>query len=156
MRIKAIEEPISIRPLQQNIDRITIYGSNSTTPIQTNEIGRIVLSGEVTASPIVYTEKTFIGLYSQNQIQSLPAQDISVQTNLSYAIVNRSENPVTIFLEISPNDKDYAPDSEVTVSGFTTQALTPMRFLRYAKISFQSAKTDQSAIFDIYYQAQSG
>ncbi len=154
--IKGIESQISIRPLNQKLDKVTVYGSNPTAPVHTDDDGRIVLSGEIHVSPIVYTEKTFMSLDSQDQVQSIPAQNVSRQTNLSYAIVNRSENPVNIFLEISPNDIDYVLDSEITVSGLTTQALTPLRFLRYAKISYQSAKCDHPAVFDVYYQAQSG
>ena len=154
--VNRIFQPVPIRPLHRNVDNITIYGSNSSVPVQTDALGRIVFSGQVQISPVLYTEKSTLGLQSQDQLQSLPAQDISVQTNLSYAIVNKSDNQVIICLEISPNDRDYTVDSEIVVAGFATQAMTPLRFLRYVRISYRSFETGHSATFDIYYQAQSG
>lgn len=154
--VKAIENPVSIFPLRQNIDNVTIYGSNSSLPIKTDDLGRIIFSGQVQVTPVVYTENTFAGLESQDQIKSLPPQDVSIQTNISYAIVNKSQNQVVISLEISPNDADYTLDTQITVPEFTTYAITPLRFLRYTKISYQSAVIGKPATFAIYYQAQSG
>lgn len=154
--VKAIENPVTIHPLRQDIDSVTIYGSNQELPLKTDALGRIVLSGQVQISPVVYTENTFTDLESQDQIQSLPAQDVSIQTNLSYAIVNKSQNQVVISLEISPNNEDYTLDTQITVPEFSTHAITPLRFLRYMKISYQSAVSGEPALFDIYYQAQSG
>ncbi len=154
--VQRIEDSLSMNPLSQSVDKITIYGSNSSAPVQTDDFGRIIFSGQVQVAPVMYTEKSFTRLQSQDQIQSLPSQDVSIQTNLSYAVVNQSAEPVIIYLEISPNDVDYMTDSSTVVSAFSTQSITPLRFLRYAKISYQSAKTDHSVIFDIYYQAQSG
>lgn len=154
--IQRIEEPVSMNPLSQNVDSVTIYGSNSSIPVQTDDLGRIIFSGQVQVSPVVYTEKSFTNLQSEDQMQSLPSQDVSIQTNLSYAVVNHSAAPVSIYLQISPNDVDYITDSSTIVSAFSTQALTPLRFLRYTKIFYQSVEAGEHATFDVYYQAQSG
>ena len=138
------------------MDNITIYGSNPSVPVQTDDLGRIVFSGQLQVSPVLYTGKSYIDLQSQDQMQSLPSQDVSIQTNLSYAVVNRSPNQVAVYLEISPNDQDYTVDSQTIVPGLTTQAITPLRFLRYAKISYRSYEIGHPADFDVYYQAQSG
>ena len=154
--VESIAEAVSIRPLEHDTDNITVYGSNPSVPVKTDDLGRIVFSGQLQVSPVAYTGTSYTGLHSQDQLQSLPSQDVSIQTNLSYAIINRSPNQVAIYLEISPNDQDYTIDSQAVVPGLTTQAMTPLRFLRYAKISYRSYETGLPADFDVYYQAQSG
>ncbi len=154
--VKRVEEPIPIRPLQPVQDGLTIYGSNPNLPVQTDTLGRLVFSGQVQISPVTYTEQAFIDQLFQEHKESLPAQDVSLQTNLSYAVVNRSEKAVTIFLEISPNGNDFLTDTQVVVQGNTLQAVTPLRFLRYTRISYQSYTPGTSGVMDVYYQAQSG
>lgn len=154
--VNTIIQPVKIFPLNQIEDRVTVYGSNSTVPIETDAQGRLVMSGEIHVSPVQFTEAVFTGNVSTDAFQALPSQDASIQTDLSYAIVNRSANAVLIQLEISPNDTDYTVDTESAVDGLSMKALTPLRFLKFSRISFRSLEIGQSATFDVYYQAQSG
>jgi hypothetical protein len=135
---------------------VTVFGSNSTVPIRTDAQGRLVIAGEIHISPVQFTEVMFTGAVSTDEFRALPSQNVSLQTNLSYALVNRSANAILIHLEISPNDTDYTVDTESTVEGFSMKVITPLRFLKFNRISFRSLEAGQSATLDVYYQAQSG
>ena len=154
--VSRIRNPVKIFPLNQSEDRVTAFGSNATVPIRTDAEGRLVIAGEIHVSPVQFTEAVFIGTVSTDEFTALPSQNASLQTNLSYALVNRSANAVLIHLEISPNDTDYTVDTESTVEGFSMQVVTPLRFLKFNRISVRSLQTAQSAAVDVYYQAQSG
>ena len=154
--VSRIMNPVKMFPLNQTEDRVTVFGSNSTVPIRTDEEGRLVIAGEIHVSPVQFTEAVFIGIVSTDEFRALPSQNASLQTNLSYAIVNRSANAILIHLEISPNDIDYTVDTESTVEGFSMKVITPLRFLKFNRISVRSLEAAQSAAVDVYYQAQSG
>ena len=154
--VSRIREPVKIFPLNQTEDRVTVFGSNSTVPIRTDAEGRLVIAGEIHVSPVQFTEVVFTGAVSTDEFRALPSQNVSLQTNLSYALVNRSANAVFIHLEISPNDTDYTVDTESTVEGFSMKVITPLKFLKFNRISFRSLEAGQSATLDVYYQAQSG
>lgn len=154
--VQNVQEPVTIRPLSQNADKVTIYGSNTEIPVETDSEGRIIISGQLQVSPVVYSELSFFDLHSSDELQSLPPQDRSIQTTLSYAVVNQSESPATIFLEISPNNIDFSLDSELIAREFSTEVVTPLRYLRYIRLSYKSAIPGQHASFDVYFQAQSG
>ena len=154
--VSRIRNPVKIFPLNQTEDRVTAYGSNSTVPIRTDAEGRLVIAEEIHVSPVQFTEVVFTGAVSTDEIRALPSQNVSLQTNLSYALANRSANAILIHLEISPNDTDYTVDTESTVEGFAMKVITPLRFLKFNRISFRSLEAGQSATLDVYYQAQSG
>ncbi|MHB1681452.1 MAG: DUF6385 domain-containing protein [Bacilli bacterium] len=154
--VSRIREPVKIFPLNQTADRVTVFGSNSTVPIRTDAQGRLVIAGEIHVSPVQFTEVVFTDTVSTDEFRALPSQNVSLQTNLSYALVNRSANTILIHLEISPNDTDYIVDTESTVERFSMKVITPLRFLKFNRISFRSLEAGQSATLDVYYQAQSG
>ncbi|UOF88805.1 DUF6385 domain-containing protein [Fodinisporobacter ferrooxydans] len=156
VKVKKIEQQVDIRPLNPSEDGITIFGSNPELPVMTDDEGRLIFSGEVKFPPVTFTQNVFTGLLSEDLPQLLPSQDVSIQTTFSYAIINRSPNPVLVQLEISPNDTDYTVDSEMTIDGQTMKILTPLRFLKYSRIAYLSAESGKHASFDVYYQAQSG
>jgi hypothetical protein len=151
-----IIQPIPLQPLKPAQDGVTIYGSNPLFPVQTDSQGRLVFTGQIQVSPLTYTEQTFANVPFEDSREALPTQEVSLQTNLSYAIVNQSDVAVTIFLEISPNGINFLEDTHIVVSGHTLQAITPLRFLRFARITYQSYTPDTSGVMDVYYQAQSG
>jgi hypothetical protein len=86
---------------------------------------------------------------------SLPALDTSCQTTYSYGVVNRGKHPVIAKVEISPDNRHFADDFQDTIPGGKTMALVPYRFLRYTRISLQTAKPDENSVVDVYFQAQS-
>jgi hypothetical protein len=84
----------------------------------------------------------------------LPAQDTSSLSMYTYGIVNRGEHPALVQIQISPNARDYAVDSQEVIAGGQTKALVPLRFLRYTRLVIQSVEPDQPTRLDVYFQAQ--
>jgi hypothetical protein len=87
-------------------------------------------------------------------MNSLPAQDTSSLSMYTYGIVNRGEHPALVQIQISPNARDYAVDSQEVIAGGQTKALVPQRFLRYTRLVIQSVEPDQQTRLDVYFQAQ--
>lgn len=154
--VRRVEEPVRTQPMSQFQDRITVFGSNPVAPIRTDSQGRVEIGGQIQVSPVRFTEAVFPGVVSADAWRHLPSQEVSLQTTLSYAIINRSGCGVDIHLEISPNDRQYTVDTRVKLDANAMEVVTPLRFLKFCRISYRSQIVGESALFDVYYQAQSG
>ncbi|MBO9606879.1 MAG: hypothetical protein J7639_13050 [Paenibacillaceae bacterium] len=78
----------------------------------------------------------------------------AVLQTYSFVGINKDRHPALIRIEISPNAADFTTDAKATVSPGDMQVLTPMRYLKYARISIKSAHPGQPAKLDLYFQAQ--
>jgi hypothetical protein len=78
----------------------------------------------------------------------------SLLKTYTYSVVNRGEHPSEVKVEISPNGTDFMQDSQMVVAAAATQAIVPMRYLKYTRFSVKSRHADQPTSLDIYFQAQ--
>ncbi|WP_053782664.1 DUF6385 domain-containing protein [Paenibacillus xylanivorans] len=101
-----------------------------------------------------FTEHTYVGAETNGSMNPLPAQDTSSLSMYTYGIVNRGEHPALVQVQISPNARDYAVDSQEVIAGGQTKALVPLRFLHYTRLVIQSVEPDQPTRIDVYFQAQ--
>lgn len=104
--------------------------------------------------PTLFAERVFLNVSTTDEFIALPAQDTSNKTTYSYAIVNKGDEPVVAQLEIGPNEKDYALDSEEIVPGGTTAVVVPVRFQRYTRLLLKSLHAGKPAGIHVYFQAQ--
>jgi hypothetical protein len=102
-----------------------------------------------------YIGKSIRGLTVTPELCSLPPQNTSRLTVYSYAIVNRSHEPIRAQVEVSPDRQHFAFDRDITVKPGQTAVLVPTRFLKYTRISVQTVQDqDSSAECDVFFQAQ--
>ncbi|MDQ6422460.1 DUF6385 domain-containing protein [Paenibacillus sp. LHD-117] len=84
----------------------------------------------------------------------LPVQDTSTKATYSYAVINKGNFPAVAKIQISPNARNYADDTEQPVDAGETVVLVPNRFLRYTRLAVRSERSDESTIVDVYFQSQ--
>ncbi|RUS49102.1 DUF6385 domain-containing protein [Cohnella sp. AR92] len=106
-------------------------------------------------SNVVYTQCKTLGRATSDDFAYLAPIDTSRQTQYSFGIVNKGDNPIVVRLEISPNAVDYALDTEELVGGGRTAAIVPIRYLRFTRLGIRSQAPGRDSVVDIYYQAQS-
>ncbi|PEA52393.1 hypothetical protein CON64_24050, partial [Bacillus pseudomycoides] len=70
----------------------------------------------------------------------------------TYFVKNQTGNTVNILLEISPNDTDYYPDTEITNIVNTVVPVTPKYFMKYTRVSYKV--TSGSSTIDVWFNAQ--
>ncbi|RCW49526.1 DUF6385 domain-containing protein [Paenibacillus prosopidis] len=108
-----------------------------------------------TAVAVRFIAKRICGLVISDRLRELPPQNTSKLTVYSYAIVNRSKEPIIARVEVSPNKDDFASDREATVPPDETIVIVPTRFLKYTRIALQTASDASiAAECDVYFQAQ--
>lgn len=108
-----------------------------------------------TVIAVRFIGKSICGLVISNRLNFLPPQNTSELTVYSYAVVNRSLEPIKARVEVSPNKNDFAVDREATVPPGETIVIVPTRFLKYTRIALQTASdTSIKAECDVYFQAQ--
>lgn len=153
--VRKIENPVSIQPLRAKSDTIQVFGSNLRRAIQTDEQGRLLISGQIQVSPVRYTEAVYLQQPCTDVWSYTPIQNVSVETTWSFAIINPSTHHVIAQLQISPNKTTFATDAETSVEPGGMNLLTPLHFLKYARIRYRLAEPGNPINIDLYYQAQS-
>jgi len=104
-----------------------------------------------------YVEKRICGLVVTPELSNLPPQNTSRLTVYSYAIVNRGKEPIRARVEVGPNQQDFAFDREIIVQPEHTAVLVPTRFLKFTRISLQTAQDKDipsDSECDVFFQAQ--
>lgn len=72
----------------------------------------------------------------------------------SFVVVNRGEHPAEVRVEISPDGKIYAKDTQAIVPSGASSVLVPARYLKYTRLNVRAQLPDQTTILDLYFQAQ--
>ncbi|PZD92985.1 hypothetical protein DNH61_25645 [Paenibacillus sambharensis] len=83
----------------------------------------------------------------------LPALDSADLSTISYAVINRGSVPVSILLEISPNNQDYMVDTRSAVEPGSMNVIVPSRYLRWTRLTLSTAN-ETSTELDVYCQTQ--
>ncbi|OAB34969.1 DUF6385 domain-containing protein [Paenibacillus glacialis] len=154
--VRVVAKDLDIRNLNPTRDKVEIFGSNGQEllPIRTDSKGRL----EVVSSPTtntIFKETQFLNVNVSHTTTSLPPQDSSIQSMMSYAVVNRGEEPVIVRVEISPNAIDYAKDIQETIPPQTMRVFVPNRFLKWTRVSLATETSKSLTIIDCYCQSQS-
>lgn len=149
---------VSIRRLKACRDSVLIYGSDGKRcirPVLVDRKGRIVVHLNRSVPPRVFRQRKFTDIEVQHEWTFLPPQETARQITYSYAVINHSDTPATVRVEISPDREHYATDREETVPPGQTTVMVPTRFLRFTRVALQSQDQDKTVRIDVYYQAQS-
>lgn len=101
-----------------------------------------------------FIEQERLDVPTENDWKSSLLVNSSLLKLYSYSIINRGEHSSEVMVEISPNGTDFMQDSKMVVPAGTTQAIVPMRYLKYTRFSLKSEQPDQPTTVDIYFQAQ--
>lgn len=102
-----------------------------------------------------YVEKKFSGIVVSDKPCKLPPQNTSKLNVYSYAVVNKGLEPIHARVEVSPNRENFAFDREATVQSGKTVVIVPTRFLKYTRLTLQTAEgAALEADCDVYFQAQ--
>lgn len=139
------------------IDKVQIFGTDGEhiLPVLTDSKGRIKISSKIIIPPISFKEIVIQNIQINNYFEMTRSFDLSQKSNVSFVVVNKGSNPVSVQLRISPNDSIYKVDvPEMEVDPFSFEILTPTRFIRFAKIAYRSTLSGQPSCLDIFIQAQ--
>ena len=101
-----------------------------------------------------FSEQQFLGLQVPVQGITLPVQNTSLTTILSYAILNHGPSPILAKLEISPNALQYTSDQEYTVPAGKMKVVNPMNFLKWTRLTLISQPGSGTSTADVYFQSQ--
>jgi len=101
-----------------------------------------------------FSEQQFLGLKVTKQGVTLPVQNTSLTTLLSYAIMNHGPGPILATLEVSPNAIQFASDQKHTVPAGAMKVINPMHFLKWTRLSLTSESSGGSSTADVYFQSQ--
>ena len=140
---------LDVRDLAYTQDTVRIYGSE-TNPLATtdgylNILQRSRYMASETSADVTSSVTTYSGLL---------ASDVSVMSNVSFAIHNKGANQVSVRIDVSPDNTLWITDTAATtLEGNEATVFVPRYFLKYARVAYASL-TDATAItFDAWYQA---
>ncbi|MFC4767281.1 DUF6385 domain-containing protein [Effusibacillus consociatus] len=105
---------------------------------------------------LTFTELKFKGLIAGDEFQSIPSQNTSLKTTVTYMVANRSKNTkIEAQIEISPNNSDFFLDTfPITIEPGKNHVFVPLRFSKFTRVSFRSIEKGNTAKIDIFFQAQ--
>ena len=73
----------------------------------------------------------------------------------SYFVKNQTSNTIDVLVEISPNNTDFVKDIEITDIVNTVVAITPIRFMKYTRVSYRrAASAAGTSTIDVWFNAQ--
>jgi len=153
--VRVVAKKLDIRNLTPVRDKVEIFGTDGgqIRPILTDPYGRL----EIVPTPGVYTvfdEEKFLNWNVTDQLTPLPLQDTATRTMVSYAVINRGENPAIVRTEISPNSVDFAIDRQDTVPPNSVRVLVPNQFLKWTRLSVSAEEAGNPTLLDVYFQSQ--
>ncbi|WP_152391668.1 DUF6385 domain-containing protein [Paenibacillus guangzhouensis] len=101
-----------------------------------------------------FSEQQFLGLQVTANGVTLPVQNTSLTTLLSYAIMNHGPNPILAVLEVSPNAIQFAIDQKYTVPTGSMKVINPMHFLKWTRLTLTTESGGSASSADVYFQSQ--
>jgi hypothetical protein len=105
---------------------------------------------------VIFISEELRNIAVQSAEVTLPSQNTSKLTTYSYAVINRGKSPVLTRVQVGPTEKDFAEDQqEIVVPPDSTKVIVPKRFLRFTRLVLRNENPNQSALVDVYFQAQS-
>lgn len=149
---------VSIRRLKACRDSVLVYGSDKNKclhPVLVDRKGRILVRLIQLEPSRIFREQKFTDIEVRTEWSFLPSQETARQITYSYAVINFSDTPVSVRVEISPDREHYTTDREETVYPGQTIVMVPTRFLRFTRVALQTQDPDKTVRVDVYYQAQS-
>ncbi|MCM3494622.1 DUF6385 domain-containing protein [Paenibacillus sp. FSL K6-1566] len=149
---------VSIRRLKACRDSVLVYGSDKKRcihPVLVDRKGRILVRLIQPIPSRIFRERKFTDIEVQPEWTFLPSQETARQITYSYAVINLSDTPVSVRVEIGPDREHYTTDREETVPPGQTIVMVPTRFLRFTRVALLSQDQDKTVRVDVYYQAQS-
>jgi hypothetical protein len=137
---------------------VLVYGSDKKRcihPVLVDRKGRILVRLIQPIPSRIFRERKFTDIEVQPEWTFLPSQETARQITYSYAVINLSDTPVSVRVEIGPDREHYTTDREETVPPGQTIVMVPTRFLRFTRVALLSQDQDKTVRVDVYYQAQS-
>ncbi|WP_096199103.1 DUF6385 domain-containing protein [Bacillus sp. FJAT-45350] len=142
---------LKAKRLNAQKDSIQIFGKdeqNKHKAILTDKQGRV----QVQTTKFVSIKKTIITKKCWCGASSF---DVSLYKVYSFAIINLTDNPAEVILQISPNNEDFFIDLPTrAIPGGETIVLVPKRFLQFAQLVFRTKDKCKDTKLQVFLQAQ--
>nr|WP_254773052.1 DUF6385 domain-containing protein [Paenibacillus sp. NFR01] len=126
-----------------------------------NSILGATITGGTLSSVTSISQRNFIelattGITTADAYTPLPANTTSVLGTYSYFIVNTGANPVNTRVEVSADGANYFIDTtgDNPLPAGSVDVIVPARFLKYTRLSYQSATPGAASSIDVYFDAQ--
>lgn len=93
---------------------------------------------------------------TQDGFRPTLGRDVSAKSTFTYFVRNvGSTNSAEVQMEISPDALVWQPGGKIhNLPPLSNATLTPLVFLRYARLRFRSAEADKPTVIHIWFQAQ--
>jgi hypothetical protein len=114
------------------------------------------LSSVTSISQRSFIEQTTTGITTANTYTPLPAVTTSVLGTYSFFINNTGANPVNTRVEISADGTNYFVDTtgDNPLAAGSIDVIVPARFLKYTRLSYQSANSGSASTINVSFNAQ--
>ncbi|CAM4458230.1 hypothetical protein PATY110618_17725 [Paenibacillus typhae] len=114
------------------------------------------LSSVTSISQRSFIEQATLAIPTADAYTPLPANTTSVLGTYSYFILNTGANPVNTRVEISADGTNYFVDTtgENPLPAGSVDVIVPARFLKYTRLSYQSATPGAASTINVIFDAQ--
>ncbi|MGG3743149.1 DUF6385 domain-containing protein [Paenibacillus chibensis] len=114
------------------------------------------LSSITSISQKSFIEQPTLGITTADTLTPLPAVTTSVLGVYSFFVYNSGANPVNTQVEISADGTHYYVDTtgDNPLPSGSVDVLVPARFLKYTRLSYQSASTGLPSTINVILDAQ--
>ena len=126
----------------------------------TSVLGATITAGTLSSVTSI-SQRSFIELpttaiATSDTYTPLPANNTSVLGTYSYFIVNTGANPVNTRVEISADGTNYFVDTtgDNPLAAGSVDVIVPARFLKYTRLSYQSATPGAASTLNVIFDAQ--
>jgi hypothetical protein len=125
-----------------------------------NLLGATITAGTLSSVTSIsqrnFMEQETLGITTADALTSLPAVTTSVLGTYSFFVYNSGTNPVNTQVEVSADGTHYLVDttgSNPLASG-SVDVLVPSRFLKYTRLSYNSATPGSATSINVIVNAQ--
>ncbi|WP_246072998.1 DUF6385 domain-containing protein [Paenibacillus dokdonensis] len=126
----------------------------------TSVLGATITAGTLSSITSIsqksFVEQPDIGITTADALTPLPAVTTSVLGVYSFFVHNSGANPVNTQIEISADGTNYYVDTtgDNPLAAGSVDVLVPARFLKYTRVSYQSASTGLPSTINVILNAQ--
>lgn len=132
-------------------EKSIVYGVdnfNHKHPIRVNQEGKVIPTPDF--NNITYT------VYAYDHWVHLPTVDISHQSEITFAVINRGDHDALAQIQISPNKKDNFIDIDSQlVPRCDMNVLVQKRYLQYVRLSIKTVEPNDIIPIEVYIQMKS-
>ncbi|OMF84410.1 hypothetical protein BK144_30085 [Paenibacillus sp. FSL R7-0273] len=134
--------------------------SSAGTVTITSVLGATITAGTLSSVTSIsqrsFIEQATLAIPTADAYTPLPANTTSVLGTYSYFVLNTGANPVNTRVEISADGTNYFVDTtgDNPLPAGSVDVIVPARFLKYTRLSYQSATPGAASAINVIFDAQ--